>query len=171
MCVCVCVCVYVYKGMTRDTWRTAPGYQTLYKNGESACYAMGNLHTPVWGLLGTHHFLLLLVYQPSTPPVCAPPQGTSIDSHTHTHVHGRGTSTDAHTHTHIHTGHLTRRTHTHTHTYTHTSTDAHTHTRTHTPLPSPPALSPPPPSLNPFPPKKRRKPAGSWAQVDLLCWH
>ena len=59
VCVCVCVCVYVYKGMTRDTWRTAPGYQTLYKNGESACYAMGNLHTPVWGLLGTHHFLLL----------------------------------------------------------------------------------------------------------------
>jgi hypothetical protein len=89
----------------------------------------------------------------------------------------------SHTHTHTWVGHVNRRKHKHIHTYTQgTSPDAHTHTHTpqltHTHIHAHTHLCPlrrrsplPPPLPPPFSPKKRRKPAGSWAQVNLLCWH
>ena len=60
----------------RHTTTTAPGYQTLFKNGETACYSMGNLHTGVWGLLGTPALL------PSRSPVRARPTAPLRPRHT-----------------------------------------------------------------------------------------
>ena len=61
----------------RHTTTTAPGYQTLFKNGETACYSMGNLHTGVWGLLGTPALL------PSRSPVRPRPYGAPAPSPYH----------------------------------------------------------------------------------------
>mmetsp|Transcript_3858 Transcript_3858/g.9536 ORF Transcript_3858/g.9536 Transcript_3858/m.9536 type:complete len:266 (-) Transcript_3858:8-805(-) len=63
------------------TAQMSPGYQTLHRDGETACYYMGNVHTAKWGLLDENNPEdgIKLTYSAGTK--CDAKTGRSIEYH------------------------------------------------------------------------------------------